>query len=93
MILNASPSAIADFPTPGSPIKTGLFFFLRLRICASLSISISLPTIGSSVPSSADFVMSIPKLSSTGVSDFPLAVVLLDSPPNCPLFPSLSSGV
>ena len=25
-ILNAKPSAIADLPTPGSPIKMGLFF-------------------------------------------------------------------
>ena len=28
-ILNANPSAIAVFPTPGSPISTGLFFVLR----------------------------------------------------------------
>jgi len=47
MILSASPSAIADFPTPGSPIRTGLFFFLLARICETLSISSSLPTIGS----------------------------------------------
>ena len=31
-ILNAKPSAIADFPTPGSPIKIGLFFFLLDKI-------------------------------------------------------------
>ncbi len=24
---SAKPSAMADFPTPGSPIKSGLFFF------------------------------------------------------------------
>ena len=28
----AKPSAIAVFPTPGSPIRTGLFLFLRERI-------------------------------------------------------------
>ena len=28
----ASPSAIAVFPTPGSPIRHGLFFVLRLKI-------------------------------------------------------------
>ena len=28
----AKPSAIADLPTPGSPISNGLFFFLRLSI-------------------------------------------------------------
>ena len=32
IILLASPSAIADFPTPGSPMSKGLFFFLRLSI-------------------------------------------------------------
>ncbi len=32
IILSARPSAMADFPTPGSPISTGLFFFLRERI-------------------------------------------------------------
>ncbi len=31
-IRNANPSAIADFPTPGSPIRRGLFFFLLLNI-------------------------------------------------------------
>ena len=67
----AKPSAIADLPTPGSPISIGLFFFLRLSICAIRSISFSRPTIGSKLPSSAAFVISIPKLSSTGVSDFP----------------------
>ena len=50
-ILRASPSAIADFPTPGSPTRIGLFFFLLLRICETLSISLFLPTIGSSFPS------------------------------------------
>ena len=32
MIRSARPSAIADLPTPGSPIKMGLFFFLRDKI-------------------------------------------------------------
>ena len=72
-ILIANPSTIADLPTPGSPINTGLFFFLLLNICARRSISCSLPTIGSSLFSSTALVKSIPKLSSTGVSevDFP----------------------
>ena len=64
----ARPSTMADFPTPGSPISTGLFFLRRLRICASRSISRSRPTTGSSLPSVAALVMSVPKLSSTGVS-------------------------
>ncbi len=32
IILRARPSTIADLPTPGSPIRTGLFFLRRLRI-------------------------------------------------------------
>ena len=64
----ANPSTIADLPTPGSPISTGLFFFRRLRIWITRSISVALPTTGSRLPSSAAFVMSLPNLSSTGVS-------------------------
>ena len=70
VIRKASPSAIADLPTPGSPIRIGLFFFLRLRICAIRSNSFSRPTTGSSRSSSAIFVKSLPKLSKTGVFDF-----------------------
>ena len=70
MILKASPSAIADFPTPGSPIKSGLFFLRRLKIWETRSISFSRPTTGSNFPSSAISVKSLPKLSKTGVLDF-----------------------
>ena len=66
-ILVASPSTIALFPTPGSPISMGLFFFLRHSICVMRSISLSLPTTGSSSPCSAAFVRSVPKPSRTGV--------------------------
>ena len=69
-ILKARPSAIADLPTPGSPIKSGLFFFLLLNIWETRSISFSLPTTGSNFPSSACAVKSRPKLSKTGVLDF-----------------------
>ena len=64
----ASPSTIADLPTPGSPMRMGLFFLRRLRICDIRSISFSRPTTGSSLPSAAAAVISTPKLSSTGVS-------------------------
>ena len=64
----ASPSTIADLPTPGSPISTGLFFLRRLKICARRSISFSRPTIGSKRFSAAARVISVPKLSNTGVS-------------------------
>jgi len=80
----ANPSAIADLPTPGSPIRMGLFFLRRLRICANRSISFSRPTIGSRLFSSASRVMSIPKLSSTGVSV--LGFEGFFCPPDAPCF-------
>ena len=66
---SARPSAIADLPTPGSPIKRGLFFFRLLNICETRSISFSLPTTGSSLSCLAIAVISLPKLSKTGVLD------------------------
>ena len=86
----ASPSTMADLPTPGSPISTGLFFLRRLRICARRSISRSRPTTGSSLPSAAARVMSVPKLSSTGVSlvGFCVAVLVADGPSPMPREPS-----
>ena len=63
----ANPSTMALFPTPGSPINTGLFFLRRQRISVTRCISRSRPTTGSSFPSEAAFVRSVPKLSSTGV--------------------------
>ena len=68
-ILSAKPSTIADFPTPGSPINTGLFFLRRLKICARRSISRSRPTMGSKRSSKAAFVISVPKESKAGVSE------------------------
>mmetsp|Transcript_12279 Transcript_12279/g.26554 ORF Transcript_12279/g.26554 Transcript_12279/m.26554 type:complete len:257 (+) Transcript_12279:1405-2175(+) len=59
----AMPSAMAVFPTPGSPISTGLFFVLLLKICIALRISSSLPITGSSFPSSALLVKSTPYFS------------------------------
>ena len=52
-IRKASPSAIAVLPTPGSPIRQGLFFVRRERICTTLPISLSRPIIASSFPSFA----------------------------------------
>ena len=43
----ASPSAMAVLPTPGSPIRAGLFLWARLRIPMTVSISRSRPTTGS----------------------------------------------
>ena len=50
-ILMARPSTTAVFPTPGSPMRTGLFFVLLERICITCLISESLPITGSSLPS------------------------------------------
>jgi len=49
----AKPSTIAVFPTPASPIRTGLFLVRRLRICISRKISTFLPITGSNFPSRA----------------------------------------
>ena len=49
----AIPSAIAVLPTPGSPIRIGLFLVLLERICKTLLISSSRPITGSSFPSAA----------------------------------------
>ena len=46
----ARPSATAVLPTPGSPIRHGLFFVLLPRICVTLSISALRPTTGSNLP-------------------------------------------
>jgi hypothetical protein len=61
----ASPSAIADLPTPASPIRIG-FFFLLERICETLSIS-SYNWVYSLFPI---LVKSRLYVSSTGVFDF-----------------------
>ena len=80
----AKPSTIAVLPTPGSPIRTGLFFFLLDNIWDTLFISSFLPTTGSKISSSADFDMSLQKLSKTGVleSNFLFFLELLPLPPN-----------
>ena len=59
-IFCAKPSTIAVLPTPGSPIRHGLFLFLRDKICITLVISFCLPITGSSFPSSAILVKSTP---------------------------------
>ena len=63
----ASPSMIADLPTPGSPTSTGLFFVRRLKIWMTRSISFSLPIIGSIRPCLASSVTSRATESKVGV--------------------------
>ena len=60
----ANASTIAVLPTPGSPIRTGLFFVRRLKICIVRRISSSRPITGSSLPSRANAVISVPNFSS-----------------------------
>src|ERR1700678_87787 len=60
----ARPSTIAVLPTPGSPIRTGLFFVRRESTWVTRRISAARPIKGSSVPCSAISVRSRPKRSS-----------------------------
>ena len=59
-ILWANPSTTAVFPTPGSPIKQGLFFILLQSISKSLWVSSFLPITGSSLFLSALSIKFIP---------------------------------
>ena len=68
----ASPSTTALLPTPGSPMRMGLFFFRRQSISAMRAISSSRPTTGSRLSAAAAAVRSVEKLSSTGVPDLPV---------------------
>jgi len=54
----ARPSAMAVFPTPGSPTSTGLFFFFRESTWITRRISPSRPMTGSSLPASASMTKS-----------------------------------
>ena len=66
-ILCARPSTIAVLPTPASPIRIGLFFVRLVNIWRTLSISSFLPITGSSLPSVASLVKSLPNSSNAGV--------------------------
>ena len=61
----ARPSATAVLPTPGSPMSSGLFFWRRLSTCMTRSISPARPITGSSLPSRAFCVRSVPNSFST----------------------------
>ena len=54
----AKPSAMAVLPTPGSPIKTGLFLVRRESTCIARRISSSRPMMGSIPPERARSVRS-----------------------------------
>ena len=63
-ILCAKPSIIAVLPTPGSPIRTGLFLVFLFKTCIILLISSSRPITGSSLPLRASAVRSVEYFSS-----------------------------
>ncbi len=67
MMRCARPSTIAVLPTPGSPIKTGLFLVRRDNTCMTRSISRLRPITGSRRPSLASWVKSRLKASRVGV--------------------------
>ena len=56
----ASPSTMAVLPTPGSPMRTGLFLVRRLSTWMTRRISSSRPMTGSSLPCRAASVRSRP---------------------------------
>ena len=60
----ARPSTMAVLPTPGSPIRTGLFFVRRESTWTTRRISSSRPMTGSSLPLRAKSVRSRPYLES-----------------------------
>ena len=59
----ARPSAMAVLPTPGSPMRTGLFLVFRDRIRTTLRISSSRPMTGSIFCCRARFTRSVPYFS------------------------------
>ena len=61
---SASPSTMAVLPTPGSPMRTGLFLVRRDRTWMTRRISSSRPITGSSLPERASAVRSRPYFSS-----------------------------
>ena len=71
----ARPSTTAVLPTPGSPMRTGLFLVRRLSTWITRRISASRPMTGSSRPSSAAWVRSTENFSSDSYVDSAPALV------------------
>ena len=84
----ASPSTTAVLPTPGSPIRQGLFLVRLLSICTTRCISSSLPITGSNFPSLANAVKSLLYCASVEVFFLPCLLFArssLYSPPSSPM--------
>ena len=75
----AKPSMIAVLPTPGSPIRTGLFFVRLFKTCIIRRISSSRPITGSNLPFLASSVRSVEYFSNAFIfsSAFLLSTFLL----------------
>ena len=85
-IIWARPSTMALFPTPGSPIRTGLFFFRRQRISVRRRISFSLPVTGSNSKRPAFSVRSVVKRERMLLPFPPSSIPPLSFPPFEELF-------
>ena len=81
----ARPSTTAVFPTPGSPMRQGLFFCLRQSIPITRSVSFSRPMVGSSLPAAAAAVRSRPYFERVGAPSI--------LPPRSPLEPAPSCNL
>ena len=84
----ARPSAIAVFPTPGSPMSTGLFFVRRVSTCITRRISSFRPITGSIFPSRANAVRSLPYFFSASNLSSGFASVTRCEPRTSPIFSS-----
>ena len=71
---------MAVLPTPGSPIKTGLFLVRRAKTSMAVSISCVRPMTGSSLPMRAIWVRSRENWSKVGVSIIGIKPSLLPRP-------------
>ena len=80
-IFCAKPSITAVLPTPGSPIRQGLFFVRLESICVTLSISFERPITGSNLPSFATCVKSLPNWSRVGVFELGFGLYSPPVPP------------
>ena len=89
----ARPSTTAVLPTPGSPMRTGLFFVRRLSTWTTRRISWSRPITGSSRPALAASVRSTPYLVRALYVASGSAEVTLALPRTCSKAPSSLSGV
>ena len=76
----ASPSTTAVLPTPGSPMRTGLFLVRRDSTCTTRRISASRPMTGSSLPSRAAAVRSVPYFASASAVASGFSVVTVWPP-------------